>query len=277
MRNLTDPISLPLSAILGYLEKVKTFALACLLSACSPIAALGAAASIGVAAYSGYAEYARATQPPKTIFDVPSNGRVHGVIYADDARIPYWCSEPKTRAKILAHCEARDARDARKLAAQAQAEEDHAAARAAQKTKAEPKAVDASSDPDEDRIRAAIEKGARAKGYTVDFDTGLLETIASVKRGETNFKALRSKLVMIHDVDMVIVHQVLSDDVLFRDQETNDVIWLSGYRSAGGQMDWIVGAELPSTDLRFVLVVGTKNYKTAAGGLKQAIVVRPVF
>lgn len=68
--------------------------------------AVATAITLGADAYASYSEFARATSPPEKIYPVPKRGaRTHRLVYADDPRIPYWCSEPAMRSRIAVHCD----------------------------------------------------------------------------------------------------------------------------------------------------------------------------
>jgi hypothetical protein len=74
------------------------FAALLLLTACYAPAVL---VEVGAFAYSAGSEISRAVRPPARIAPIPKrSGRVNHVVYADDPRVPCWCSDFKEWAAV---------------------------------------------------------------------------------------------------------------------------------------------------------------------------------
>lgn len=187
----------------------------------------------------------------------------HGEDFASDPRASGWCSDPRSRRRIIDHCVAREVAEARRQAGEQYEDKRATKERAAAEEEA--------------KVRARVRKTAQTAGYTVDFETGLTMTIVGVRRGEKRLNDLRSIAIsLVGDSGFVALQVIDQNNVLFKDSSTDALVWLHDYGRRGGEVTWLVGAELTSMEWGYIAIRGTKEYRTAFG-TAQAVVIEPVF
>lgn len=243
---------------------MKTLSIVACLFLANCMGAVATAITLGASAYASVDAYARATSPPEKIYDVPKRGgRMNKLVYADDERIPYWCGNPEARARIEAHCYERDARvraeEANRQETLQQAEKDNAIR--AENTK----------------IRDEVAQTLKKVGLNVVFDRGLGMTIVEIRSGEKRLNDLKKTAIELYGDNNFVVFQVVNqNNVLFKDGSTDALVWLKDYARAGGKVTWLEGARLTAMEAGYVVIRGTKEYRTLLG-TKQAVVIEAVF